>query len=169
MRKLLGVMAFAAVAAAVPVAAQAQLPFRLGGQLSWGDDADLGIGVRYENPLSMFGPTVRNLRVIGSFDYFFPGDRGGFDVTYFEVNANVAWAFSLPRTRISPYAGGGLNIARADVDAAGIGGGSNTEVGFNLLAGTRLPNLGKMTPYVEMRIELSGGEQFVITGGLLFF
>src|SRR3990172_5214395 len=76
-----------------------------GGEVSWGDDADVGIGVRYENPLSMFGPTVRNLRVIGSFDYFFPGDQGGTSVTYFEVNANVAWAFSLPRTRISPYAG----------------------------------------------------------------
>jgi opacity protein-like surface antigen len=161
--------AVALLVAAAPGTAQAQLPFRLGGQISWGDDSDVGIGVRYENNLTALGPGVRNLRVIGSFDWFFPGDVGGADVTYWEINANLAWAFRIPGSRIAPYAGGGLNIARVDVDAAGIGGGSNTDVGLNLLGGLSFPSMGKLTPYVEMRVELSGGEQFVLTAGLLFF
>lgn len=162
MRKLFGVMALAALAA-VPARGQ-ERPFNLGAQLSWGDDADLGLGVRYENRLDRLAPSVP-LRVIGSFDWFFPGN----DVTYWELNANVAYQFTLQNSRIGPYAGGGLNIARASVDVAGVGSASDTEVGLNLLGGIRFPSTGRLTPYVEIRLELGGGEQFVLTGGLLFF
>ena len=166
MRNLIGVTAVALAVAATPAVSLAQLPFRLGGQLSWGDDKDLGLGIRYENDLTMFGPAVRNLRVIGSFDYFFPGNN----VNYFEFNANVAWGFSIPGSRIAPYAGGGINIARGSVDLpAPLGDRSDTDVGLNLLGGVKFPALGKFTPYTELRLELSGGDQFVITGGLLFF
>mgnify|MGYP001606807906 FL=1 len=164
MRKLFGVMALTGVLAAAPAALVAQQPFHLGAQVSWGDDSDVGIGVRYENDLNRLIP-ARNLRVIGSFDWFFPGNN----VDYFEINANVAYQFTLPGSRIGPYVGGGLNIARASVDLPVLGKSSDTQVGLNLLGGLRFPSAGRIRPYVEGRFELSGGEQFVLTGGLLFF
>ena len=44
---------------------------------------------------------------------------------------------------------------------------SDTDLGLNLLGGT-LFGRGKVNPFVELRVELAGGEQFVLTGGVLF-
>lgn len=161
MRKLFAVMALTGAVSVAPAILAAQQPFHLGAQVSWGDDSDVGIGVRYENDLNRLIP-ARNLRVVGSFDWFFPGNN----VDYFEINANVAYQFTIPSSRIGPYAGGGLNIARA---SGGLGTSSDTQVGLNLLGGLRFPSAGRIRPYVEGRFEFSGGEQFVLTGGILFF
>ena len=145
---LLGMLAW-------PGAAFAQL--ELGPQINWGDDADFGVGGR-----AVLGiPAGIPLAAIGSFDIFFPGN----DVNYWEINANAVYKFAIPKSPIVPYAGAGLNIAHASV--SNISGASNTDVGFNLLGGATF-NAGKLKPFAEARIELSGGEQFVLTGGLLF-
>ena len=164
MRKLFAVTVLTGAVSVAPAILAAQQPFHLGAQASWGSDSDVGIGVRYENDLNRLIP-ARNLRVVGSFDWFFPGNN----VDYFEINANVAYQFTLPGSRIGPYAGGGLNIARANTDLGVLGRSSDTQVGLNLLGGLRFPSAGRIRPYVEGRFELSGGEQFVLTGGLLFF
>ena len=62
----------------------------------------------------------------------------------------------------TPYAGGGLNIAYSSRS-----GSSDVDPGFNLLGGTLLGS-GPVHPFVEVRFELAGGEQFVLTGGVLF-
>lgn len=67
MRKLLVVMAAGLLAlGAGPAAAQV----RLGGNLSWGNDTDLGLGARLNLGLG------RNLPLEGliTFDYFLPGE-----------------------------------------------------------------------------------------------
>lgn len=167
MRKLFGVIALVGLAA-VPAAAQAQQvkPFNIGVQGSYGSDSDFGVGVRYENSLNRLFPSMP-LRFIGSFDWFFPdeGGFGGVDVTYFEINANVAYAIPMANSPLRPYAGGGLNYARASVEVGGTDV-SDSQVGLNLLGGIRFG--GKLSPFVEGRFELSGGEQFVISGGILF-
>ncbi|HWO89642.1 MAG TPA: hypothetical protein VNL98_10890 [Gemmatimonadales bacterium] len=169
MRKLAGVIAVAALVAAVPTQAVAQgaaRPFNIGGQVSFGGDSDLGIGVRYENQLNSLMPSMPTLRAVGSFDFFFPGQG----VDWLEFNIGAVYGFSgMSGGAITPYAGGGLNIARVSVDLGTLGSSSNTEVGLNLIGGARFRAMGSMTPYAEVRLELGGGEQFVITGGLLFF
>lgn len=154
----------------VPTALHAQVG--LGGQLSVADDADLGLGVR-----ATFGlPTPTPLEIITTADYFFPDGALGVDVSYWEINANLVYLFQIPASIIAPYAGGGLNFARASysVDLSEIDPGfpavegSETDVGVNLLGGARF-NLGSsITPFGELRIELGGGEQFVFSGGVLF-
>jgi hypothetical protein len=158
-RKLAGVLVLAA-AVAVPGAVQAQA--RFGAQLSWSDDFDLGIGarVRAETPRLIPGSP---LAVIGSFDWFFPGN----DVTYFEINGNVAYNFTIAGSPIRPYAGGGLNIARVSFDVAGQSQ-SDTDIGLNLLGGLNFRQVGRLQPFVEIRLEIAGGEQFVLTGGIHF-
>ena len=138
----------------------------LGAQLSWADDTQFGVGARAVVDLAR---VTNGLEAIGSFDYFFPDQPLGADINYWEINANLAYVFQgVPG--LAPYLGGGLNFAHASVsvDALGIPiGASNTELGLNLLGGARL-NLGPVTPFGELRIELGGGEQFVIAGGVLF-
>ncbi|NIR46648.1 MAG: porin family protein [Gemmatimonadetes bacterium] len=135
-----------------PATLSAQLD--VGPQASWADDADFGIGGR-----AMLGiPVDIPLAAIGSFDYFFPDG----DVDYWEINANAVYKFRVPGGVVAPYAGAGLNVAHTSV-----GDLSETDVGLNLLGGATF-DAGQLTPFAELRVELGGGEQFVLTGGLLF-
>lgn len=164
-------LAIAMVAAtSAPAAAQAVF----GPQISWGDDSDLGLGARFELPLSQLVTAtdaespVNDMWIIGSFDYFFPGDEmDGMDLTYWEINANLAYPFEVEGIR--PYAGGGLNIAHAGVDFEDntfFPDASETEVGLNVLGGLKFL-LGELDAFAEARIELGGGEQFVLSAGIL--
>ncbi len=137
----------------------------IGGQLSWADDADLGIGARAAFSL----PTkAAPLEIIATFDYFFPDDAAGLDVTYWELNGNVVYLFDVPAPKVTPYAGAGLNLAHGSVDAGTPGTSvSDTELGLNFLGGARF-DLGSVTPFGELRVELDGGEQFLISAGVLF-
>jgi opacity protein-like surface antigen len=137
-----------------------------GAQLSWADDAEFGIGARAVVDLT---PLTNGLEASGSFDYFFPDQPLGADINYWEINANMAYVFAgVPG--MAPYAGGGLNIAHASVSVDEFGiplGASDTDLGLNLLGGARF-RAGPVQPFGELRIELGGGEQFVIAGGVIF-
>lgn len=162
MKKLLWSLAGAALLFGAGSAAQAQqaMPVNFGVQASFADDTDFGVGARVELGLAQLSP---RLFAIGSFDWFFPD---GFD--YFEVNANLGYSIPLTSPTFVPYVGGGLNIARASVKVFGESH-SDTEVGLNVLGGTKFkPVSARFTPFLEARVELNGGEQFVISGGILF-
>jgi opacity protein-like surface antigen len=172
MRKLLGsaLLLAAVVLAPAQAAAQRRAVARpasssraqrpsFGLQLDWGNDPDFGIGGRGVFPLRSLFPKTP-LDGIVSFDYFFPGNS----VTYWEINGNVAYRFSVPaRSSFGPYAGGGLNIAHAS--AAGV---SETKAGLNLLGGTTFKVKGSITPFLEGRGEVGGGKTFILTGGVRF-
>jgi hypothetical protein len=152
MRKVLFAVCLAAFAL-TPRAAQAQIG--LGPQASIAEDADFGLGAR-----ATFGlPAKIPLEIIASADYFFPEE----DVDYWELNGEVVWLIPVTAPTVDPYAGAGINIAHASIE----GGESDTEVGLNLLGGLKL-HVGPVTPFGEFRFELDGGEQFVVTFGVLF-
>src|SRR5881628_1938797 len=114
MRKLIGcagLLAFALIPTALgaqrrPAArsapARSQGP-QFGAQLDWGSDTDVGIGARVVFPLK-FAPRTP-LDGIVSFDYYFPSAPAGTDVTFWELNGNVAYRFRVPRSSLGPYAG----------------------------------------------------------------
>ncbi len=169
--------------AADPLSAQ----LRFGAQLSLGDETDFGIGARITFGLDS---VARGLEGIVSFDYFFPDESFNiffledgesqqlFDITYFEINGNLAYHLAMPEgVKIAPYVGGGLNIARSSVvfdflvavdppQRASISS-SDTNFGLNALGGASFGS-GQIRPFVELRLEFQGGEQFVISGGILF-
>ncbi len=159
-------MAFLLAAVALVPAAQAQNARdpstanpHFGLQGSLGDDnVNLGLGARYENSMRGLFPAWPNLRFIGSFDYFFPDSP----VHYWEANADVVHMFTWRGARVVPYAGGGLNVARAYDPFGG-----STETGLNIAGGLRLP--GQYRPYLEGRLEMGGGNRFVMTLGWLFW
>lgn len=148
--------------ALTPAIATAQV--RFGAHLNWGDDADFGLGGRVSVPLTTKTP----LEIQGSFDYFFPSVPAGGDLTYWEINGNLVYLVPIQRSSLSPYVGGGLNIAHASLRVGTISGGDE-EVGLNLLGGLafKLKN-SRVRPFVEVRAEVKGGEQVVLSGGVQF-
>lgn len=146
---------------AVPSTARSQ-GVAFGPQLSYGTDSDFGVGGRAVLGLSQF---YESLEGILSGDYFFV-DCGGADCSWIELNANATIPIEISPT-LRPYVGGGLNVARFSVDLDEFGSSSNTEFGLNVLGGLRFGGTS-FIPFAEARLELGGGEQFVLTGGVLF-
>lgn len=128
---------------------------QLGPQLSVADDYDLGVGAR--GAFNVADPG--GWEAMGSFDVFFPDN----DVDVWELNGNLVYNFPVEETRtFFPYLGGGLNVNHVEA-----GGADDTQLGLNIVGGSKFDAEG-LTPFVEARIEVEGGEQFVVTGGLLF-
>lgn len=140
--------------------AEAQAAF--GVQGSWGSETDFGIGGRVLANIERV-----NLEAVGSFDLFFPDDPGpDVDLDYWEINGNLFYHIHLRNTNtVLPYVGGGVNIARFELDAD-----SQTEVGLNLAGGARFPTASNITPFAEAKYVIADGfnEQFVVAFGFLF-
>ena len=142
--------------------AQGQLSW-IAPQVSYGDASDLGLGARVAFGIEQWGPRIEGHV---SFDWFFPDNP---DIGYLEVNANAVYRFILEGTSaVTPYAGGGFNFARSSFDLSGspfVSNDSEIDIGLNLLGGIQI-ELTEISPFIEGRIELSGGEQAVLTGGV---
>lgn len=135
---------------------------RFGGQLGYADDADLGLGARVQVGL----PNLNRIQFIGSFDLYFPSSVSGVDVNYWEINGNLKYDFAISNPMFGPYVGTGLHLAHASASIQG-SGVSDTMLGLNILGGMAF-HTGPMTPFAELRVEVGGGEQVILTGGLLF-
>jgi len=152
--------ALTAALALLPAGLAAQGGPRFGGQISFARQANAGLGVRLEQPLSP--PGAEDMRLLATFDYFFPDSP----FNYWELNTDVAWSFRLADTQLDTYGGGGLNMARTSL--SGVPRSSVSYVGVNLLLGLRIPTASRFNPYVELRPELGGGNRLVLTTGIVF-
>jgi hypothetical protein len=136
-----------------------------GAQLIYGDDTDIGIGGRVEIPT----PDLREqTRISVDFNWYFPDDSPGVDLTFWEINAN--WLHTVGTAREGApayYLGGGLNFAYSSVDYDPGGDDSNKDLGVSFLGGIALP-LGELTGIGELRITIAGSEQYTLGIGLLF-
>jgi hypothetical protein len=162
---------FLCVFAALPGEAQ----IHIGVQGSYGEESDWGIGARLT--ADVFTMPAGWFELVLSGDYFFPEDDWeipliSVDYTYYEINGNVVYNLSLQNSPIVPYAGVGINVATGDFSADILGfeldAVSETETGVNILGGLKIKTQGRLTPFVEFRYESGGGDQYVITGGILF-
>ena len=156
------IMTAVALLLAVPTMAVGQVAF--GPQLSFGGDTDLGIGGRVLANVE----SMEHWDFIGTFDVWFPDDRGGNDVSAWEANGNLAYNFVVEDTSLNPYAGAGLSIFHVSVDDDLIGEDrDDTDLGLNLFGGLKFPGQS-VTPFVEVRAVLEAADQVVVTGGILF-
>ncbi|MBT8395782.1 MAG: hypothetical protein HKO65_03035 [Gemmatimonadetes bacterium] len=168
MRRL--TMALATVTFLVAFPSQAWGQFQVGPYLAYHDDADLGIGAFVGVPL----PEIdENLSVVADFGFFFPGDHGseGSDWDYWELNGDAIYRFPLENVGFTPWALGGINIARWSHDRGSEGPGDDhsgdTDIGINLGGGVTFGE-GPVAPFAGVKFELSGGDGAVIFGGLSF-
>lgn len=133
---------------------------RFGAQISWGEDSDVGLGVRGEwdfaNRLTTTGAFSRAF-IVGQFDYYFQDCPAGADCSYWELNPSLAIPFS--GTNFKPYAGAGLHLGH---------GSSDTELGINVLGGLKF-TIGGMDAFSEARLGIGGShEQLALSFGVLF-
>ena len=117
-RRALGVVAvaFGLLAGASSLAGQA---VRVGGQVSYAEDFDLGIGPR----LAIELPSVSSgLWLVGTYDYFFP-DAGvlgnGEDVDYWELNGNLVYAIDLPDAHVAIQVSGTFGSRQEEAQRLG--------------------------------------------------
>lgn len=173
MRKTGLIVTAAAALIALPAApASAQVSF--GPQASYADDAEFGIGGRVGLGIPMGDGFFADMRGVFSFDYYLSpfgcSDCG--DYSYWEATPFLAVPLDLTEG-LDTYVGAGLNIAHFSVPSVdvplfgSVGGGSSNEIGLAVIGGIAFP-LGGLSAFSDLRITLGGGEQIVITGGLLF-
>ncbi|HTT68885.1 MAG TPA: hypothetical protein VMF70_12740 [Gemmatimonadales bacterium] len=164
--RLLSAVAVGCLALGAVQPARAQTHF--GPELSWGSNSiGIGIGARLELGLAKMIPGAKGLSAVGTFDYFFPSSGYGVSPSYWELGLGGQYHFTIPGAKILPYAGAGLAIAHTSVTVLGISG-SATNVGLNLYGGTAFQPLGKVTPFVQLRLELQSSSAVFLTGGVLF-
>lgn len=163
-----------AAAVATPSAAHAQLGFVVQG--SYGTDVEAvgaGAGVNF----GLGSLTTKNgIRGEATFDYFFPGDQGtgvgGYSYKFWEINGNAMMDVKSVK---GLYVGAGVNYAHSSFDynggycgLAGVSCSANgSDVGLNVLGGWKFGQ-GKSSPFAQARLELGGGSQLVLTGGVRF-
>jgi hypothetical protein len=146
-------------------AAAVQRPLSFGGQVSFGSETDFGIGGRVVFGLAAIAARAP-LDGVVTFDYFFPDEPEGIDLTYWEINGNVAYRAGRPPAVLQPYLGGGLSIGRMTADTTGESRGSETRVGLNVLGGTTLRTRSRVIPFAEARVVVGSNDQVIITAGL---
>jgi hypothetical protein len=155
---------FLALLLMIPASAPAEIDF--GGQLVYGDDADLAIGGRVEIDTPEL---LEESRLALDFNWFFPDDPPGADLTFWETNLN--WLTTVGPARAenaaSYYLGAGLNFAYSSWDFDGGGDDSEKDLGVNLVGGLQIP-VGPLTGVGELKITIAGSEQYTLGVGLLF-
>ncbi len=167
MRKLILTLGIVGLVAAG--ASNSQAAFDAAAVVAWHDDFDLGVGARATIPVEAISEKVSG---VGEFLFFFPDDGGGkADLVYWEINANLIHDFAVESRSFVRYAGAGINVARASLsldlpdnpfvtdDTV-----SNTDVGINILGGAAFQG-SPVNPFVEAKLEVGGGDSFVITFG----
>lgn len=170
-RRPLYAMLFAAFAIMTVgvVEAQAQTQVRIGPEVAWGSDTDLGVGGRLTADIPVTedeGSFFNELRGIGQFLFWVDCDG----CTMWEINANGVVPVSLGGDS-DFYAGAGLNVFRFSADVGDVGGvdldASTTELGLNILGGLNF-ELGNLAAFGEAGFRISDFDQFVIGAGILF-
>ena len=162
MKRIFSALSVAAALVAFPAFAEAQAT--LGPQIAYHNDFDFGIGAALTVSADAIDPRVD---FMADFVWFFPDPAG---LNYFELNGNLLFDFVVEGSTVTPFALGGLNIASWSYDSGfgpGNGGGDNTELGLNLGGGIKF-DLGTFRPMLGVRLEIEGGDGFVIFGTVPF-
>lgn len=157
MARTLRALAVAAALVAVPSFAQAQTT--LGPTVAFHNDFDFGVGAALTMPLES---VHQNIGLLADVIIFFPEDG----VDYFEINGNLTYDFAVEDSNMVPFLLAGLNVARISVDVGGFSG-SNTDMGLNLGGGLKF-TAGNLRPMVGLRLEIEGGDGFVLFGSVPF-
>ena len=173
-RSLLGVLLCASVAVATAQTEDATTPesnsLSYGAQVNVADDFDLGIGGRVLFGTEQF---FESTRVAVSFDLYFPEDGTSVDVSFWEINVNGHYLIPLEGSPFDLYSGAGLHYYRLSFDYDRPPGFfdpsfDDSGVGLNLLGGAEFDANGNFTPFAEVKFELGGAEQYMVTGGVRF-
>lgn len=167
-RLTMAVLALFCVGAPSTASAEAE-GLMVGAAITNGSDSDFGLGARIEHPLDLVVP---NLGIAGGLNVFFPSDPYE---SWWEVNAAALYHFELSEM-FTPYAGAGIGYASwkkqyPQVDAFGFstprGSAHDSSFSLSAIGGFKLNFDIGVTPFVEARVGVGGGNTLEITAGAL--
>jgi outer membrane protein X len=167
MKKINLIVTFTVVYIAFSFTAMAQTETRIGGLLAYGTEIEsIGIGANAEFPI------IEKLTISPSFIYYLPKDEDGGKINWFEVNANANY-YLLDQENVGVYGLAGLNYSsiKVKIDGDAVFGEdfsvSDGRLGLNLGGGANF-NLGKLTPFTEIKYVIIDRGQLVIAAGVKF-
>ena len=170
----IGATAAVALAVVTPAAnAQAQTAgTRFGVEAAFATKGDVGIGAGAFVKFHLADISDHPITGRAVFDYYFPSSSnfGGYSYKYWELAADGLFDIATSKADLKPYVGAGLTYAHSSFDSGYCGivdcGGSST--GLHIVGGLNFMANAKLMPFVEAKIELSSGSQFILKGGIHF-
>lgn len=110
-----------------------------------------------------------SLNLNPAFSYYFMPES----VSYWSLDVNVPFLFKVPSlSAVSPYAAAGLAVRHTSVsaDLGGLGSlsVSDTNFGFNLIAGALFLPDSFVNPFAQIKLTLADATDVAIMGGALF-
>jgi hypothetical protein len=162
------------VVTAQSASAQAQTSgTRFGVEAAFATKGDIGIGAGAFVKFHLLEISEHPITGRVAFDYYFPSSSnfGGYSYKYWEVAADGLFDIATAKADLKPYVGAGLTYAHSSFDAGYCGafvdcGGSST--GLHIVGGLNFMANAKLMPFVEAKLELSGGSQLILKGGIHF-
>ena len=146
-------------------------------------DIQVGGGLTYGTGIETLGVVAKGIYQFDetwvgspSIVFFFPKDVLFVTTTFFAINLDANYVFSINDEGTVVYPLAGLNIAvvrvKYDDGALGVPGIGNTsasssDVGLNIGGGVRHPVGEKLTIFGEAKVIAGGGDQLEISGGVL--
>jgi hypothetical protein len=138
---------------AVPFLALVIVAWSLGAAPALADtSAGIRTGLSVDPDQFLFGGQL-NLDPVGKHVFIVPSAELGLgdNLTTLSFNGDVQYRFPVSQgSDVRPYAGGGLAIYWVDLD----GGGSNTEVGVNVLGGIFFGNASGNPMFIDVKLGL---------------
>jgi hypothetical protein len=113
-----------------------------------------------------------------TFDYYFPSSSnfGGYSTHYWEVAADGLFDIATASAETKPYVGAGLTYGKWSYgydntycNVYGVNYCNNlsaSSTGLHAVGGINFMGNSGLMPFVEAKIELSSGSEFIIKGGI---
>lgn len=148
---------------------------RFGVEADYATNNDVGFGVGAFVKFHLAEVSEHAITGRATFDYYFPSSSnfGGYSYKYFEIAADgLLDIVSSGATK--PYVGAGLTYSHSSFgsgycDFYGVNcNASYSHTGLHLVGGLNFMGNSKLMPFVEAKIELSSGSEFIIKGGIHF-
>ena len=104
------------------------------------------------------------------FDYYFPSSNnfGGYSYKYWELAADGLFDITNRASTTKPYVGAGLTYAHSSFGSGYCNGCGGSSTGLHIVGGINFMGDKKLMPFVEAKIELSSGSEFILKAGIHF-
>jgi len=172
-----GAAAVAALVALQPSAANAQAQTsgtRFGVEAALGTNNNVGIGAGAFVKFHLAEISEHPITGRATFDYFFPSSSnfGGYTAHYWQIEADGLYDIVNKSSTTKPYIGAGITYSKWSY-----GGGycnlfgiscSTSWTGLDFVGGLNFMSNSKLMPFVEAKIDVSGGSEFLIRAGIHF-
>ena len=142
---------------------------RFGIEAAFATNNDVGIGAGAFVKFHLAEVSEHAITGRVAFDYYFPSSTGlyGSGYKYWELAADALLDIVAKGTT-KPYVGAGITYAHSSFSCTGCVGVGGSNTGLDIVGGLNFMADRKLMPFVEAKIELSSGSEFIIKGGIHF-